>query len=137
MNDHYQFTDSQFEKEFCNTTLNAKLFSHEAHIRLAWIHIKKYGIDQAVENVCNQLVNYINSLGVTDKYNKTVTIAAIRAVYHFYLKSETNNFRDFIAENSCLKNNFKNLLFKHYDIDIFNDELAKSTYLQPTLIPFD
>jgi len=134
---HYQLTDAEFEKQFANCTLDAKLFSHEAHLRLAWIHLDKYGIDQAIQSICLQLVNFVDSLGASDKYNKTVTIAAVRAVYHFMLKSETANFKDFIAENPRLKHNFKELLRFHYKTDIFNSELAKKEYLEPELLPFD
>jgi hypothetical protein len=40
---HFSLTDIEFENQFENGTLKPELFSHEAHVRLAWIHIKKYG----------------------------------------------------------------------------------------------
>lgn len=134
---HTDLTDQQFEKQFANCQLNPVIFSHEAHLRLAWIHIRKYGIDAAIENICAQLKAFTKSLGAFDKYNETVTIAAIRAVYHFMLKSATETFQDFIAENPRLQTNFKDLLSQHYDIDIFNSTVAKSTFLEPELLPFD
>ncbi|WP_347921747.1 hypothetical protein [Pontimicrobium sp. SW4] len=137
MNNHYQFNDEAFELQFRNGTLNPSLFNHEAHIRLAWIHVVKYGIEQALINVDSQLFNYVCSLGAQDKYNKTVTIAAVKAVYHFILKSKSNNFKDFISEHPRLKANFKDLLAQHYNIDIFNSETAKSSFLEPDLLPFD
>lgn len=137
MEKHYQLTDAEFKKQFANCTLDPEIFSHEAHLRLAWIHLDQYGIDQAIQNICLQLLNFVDSLGARDKYNKTVTIAAIRAVYHFMLKSETTNFKDFILENPRLKHNFMELLSFHYKTDIFNSERAKKAYLEPDLLPFD
>lgn len=134
---HFDVSDDEFEKQFAKCQLNASIFSHEAHIRLAWIHINKYGIDKSIENICTQLKAFTQSLGASDKYNETVTIAAIRAVYHFMLKSNTVSFQDFIDENPRLKTNFKDLLSQHYSIDIFNSELAKSSFLEPELLPFD
>src|SRR5690606_11262429 len=113
------------------------LFSHEAHLRLAWIHIRKYGIDQAIENICAQLKEYTQSLGAIEKYNETVTTAAINAVYHFMLKSNTDTFQIFTIEHPRLISNFRDLLGQHYAIDIFHSELAKSTFLEPELLPFD
>ncbi|MCK0180484.1 hypothetical protein MWU50_14380 [Flavobacteriaceae bacterium S0862] len=136
MKDHYQLTDEEFESQFSNCTLDSSIFNHEAHIRLAWIHINRYGIEQALINVDNQLYSYIYSLGAEDKYNKTVTIAAVKAVYHFMQKSNSNNFKDFILEHPRLKTNFKELLDKHYSIDIFNSDIAKSSFLEPNLLPF-
>jgi len=136
MKDHYQFTDEEFESQFSNCTLDSSIFNHEAHIRLAWIHINKYGIEQALINLDSQLYSYVCSLGAEDKYNKTVTIAAVKAVYHFMQKSNSNNFKDFILEHPRLKTNFKELLDKHYSIDIFNSDIAKSSFLEPNLLPF-
>jgi len=55
----------------------------------------------------------------------------------FCLKSKLDNFRDFIEEFPRLKYNFKDLLAQHYGIDIFNSEIAKCSFLEPDLLPFD
>ncbi|MBT8268326.1 MAG: hypothetical protein KJN59_03810 [Bacteroidia bacterium] len=137
MDNHYRFSDFELEEEFRGMTLHPKYFNHEAHLRLAWIHIRKYGIEKAIDNLCIQIYNYANYLGANDKFNKTVTVASIRAVYHFMLKSNSENFKTFIGENPRLNNNFKELLAQHYDIDIWNNETARSSFLQPDLLPFD
>ena len=137
MKDHFDLTDFEFEQKFETSSLDAGLFSHEAHLRLAWIHITKYGIDKALENIQLQLKAYVKHLGAASKYNKTVTIAAVKAVYHFILKSKSDNFQDFIVEFPRLKNNLKGLMDSHYGIDIFNSEAAKKEYLRPDLLPFD
>lgn len=116
--------------------MNPAIFNHEAHLRLAWIHITKYGVDQAIENICTQLLDFVKAVGAEDKYNKTLTIAAVRAVYHFINKSETGNFNDFIGQNPRLKYNFRELIAAHYGIDVFNSETAKREYVEPDLLPF-
>jgi hypothetical protein len=103
-------SDDEFEQQFQNCSIDAALFTHEAHLRLAWIHIEKYGAEKAITNICFQLKRYVEFLGATDKYNETVTIAAIRAVYHFKLKTDASSFSEFITKNPRLKNNFKELL---------------------------
>ena len=137
MESHVTLSDAEFENQFAVKTLHAELFTHEAHLRLAWIHIQKYGVESAIGNLTSQIKNYANSLGAADKYHETVTIAAIRAVYHFMLRSTDSNFNDFIRNNPRLRNNFKELLNAHYTTDIFHDEHAKKNYLEPELLPFD
>lgn len=132
-----QLIDQDFEEEFYACSLDPKLFSHEAHLRLTWIHINKYGIDKALSNIPNQIKRYVASLGAQDKYNETVTIAGVKAVYHFALRSETNNFSDFILENKALLEDFKGLLLTHYKTNIFESDHAKRTFLEPELLPFD
>ncbi|WP_299549768.1 hypothetical protein [Seonamhaeicola sp.] len=137
MESHYALKNSQFLEQFQAATLDPKLFTHEAHLRLAWLYIDAYGVDKAIELVKTQLINYVTVLGVTDKYNETVTVAAVKAVYHFYLRSESQTFEGFINEFPRLKTNFKDLLFSHYHVDIFNLEAARSAFLEPDLLPFD
>jgi len=137
MENHYYLSDLEFERQFENCELNPSMFSHEAHIRLVWFHIRNYGVDKALKNVQLQLQNFVDHLGKKDKYNVTLTIAAIKAIYHFMLKSESDNFKDFIEEFPRLKYNFKEIIGFHYGTDIFNSKVAKTTYLEPDLLPFD
>ena len=133
---HSELTDLDFVKQFSETSLPASLFTHEAHIRLAWIHIKKYGLLEAERNVSMQLKNYVKSLGAEDKYHETLTIAGIKAVNHFLMQSETKSFSAFIKENGILLSDFKQLIQSHYSTNIFNSKPAKLKYLELELIPF-
>lgn len=137
MENHYSLDDNLFEKQFEDLSLIPTLFNHEAHLRLAWIHIKKFGVDKAEENLCEQIKAFATFHGDNDKYNLTVTVAAVRAVYHFLLKSKSDDFQNFISEFPKLKDNFKLLIEGHYSIDIFNSELAKKEFIKPDLSPFD
>ncbi len=136
MKTHLDFNDSEFEKQFGDGNLDPSLFSHEAHLRLAWIHINTYGMEAACGTISNQILSYVSQLGATDKFYKTLTIAAIKIVYHFLQKSKSYTFQDFIIEFPRLKFNFKELLDSHYGFDIFNSEKAKTEYLEPNLLPF-
>jgi len=137
MEKHFELSDAEFEKQFINCELSPDIFSHEAHLRLAWINIKKYGIKKAVTNLQGQLREYVKSVGAENKYNTTLTLAAIKAVYYFMLKSYSNSFRGFMIEFPRLKNNFRELMSCHYGFDIYNSEKAKMKFLQPDLLPFD
>jgi hypothetical protein len=130
-------SDDLFEQQFKDCTLDAATFNHEAHLRLAWIHIKKYGEEAAIKNICAQLIAFTQSLGAEDKYNKTLTIAAIKAVNHFINKSIDDTFDQFIASFPRLKNNFRDLIASHYSADVYIMETAKKQYLEPDLLPFD
>ncbi len=136
MNNHSNLSDSDFLLQFSNCTLAPALFTHEAHLRLAWLHIKLYGVIQAEENIQTELRSFVNHVGAQNKYHVTLTVAAVKIVGHFMAKSNTNNFQEFINENPQLNTNFKELIKNHYSIDIFNSEVAKSEFLEPDLLPF-
>ena len=137
MEKHFELSDTGFELQFCNGTMDPAIFTHEAHLRLAWIHVRNYGVEKAIQNITVQLLNFVQVAGAAGKYNKTLTIAAIKAVSHFISKSGADNFYDFIHEFPRLKYNFKDLMAFHYQQDIYQSEKAKTTWLEPDLLPFD
>lgn len=137
MEKHFELSDTEFTLGFENCTLNPELFTHEAHLRLAWIYIQKYGIENAIEVIRKQIQEYATSLGASEKYHETITVASIKAVSFFIKKSESKTFESFINENKQLKTNFKQLLATHYTTDIFNSESAKKDFLEPELDPFE
>ncbi len=134
---HYDLSDIEFEKDFITCSIVPSHFSHEAHLRLAWIHIEKYGIKQAQKNIQIQLGKYVEFAGAKDKFNMTLTVAATKTINCFKQRSKSNNFQDFIIEFPKLKNNFKDLMASHYSFDIYNSEKAKKEFLEPDLLPFD
>ena len=137
MKSHFNYSDQEFERLFEKEQLDPSLFSHEAHLRLAYIHLEKYGEKQAIRNLTEQIWLYAEGLGVFDKYNETVTVASIKAVKHFMKKMQGNTFKSLIEEYPQLKNNFKELIFTHYSQNIFEMQSAREKYLEPDLIPFD
>ena len=136
MEAHFNLTNEEFESQFRDCTLDPTLFTHEAHLRLAWIHLIKYGEEQAILNVCEQILAFDNTHGKEDKYNHTLTIAAVKAVAHFMRTSCADNFEILMAANPELKTNFKGLLASHYSINLFETEEARVRYLEPDLSPF-
>ena len=136
MEDHYKLSDTEFENEYIDCKLDLNIFSHEAHLRLAWININRYGIEEALKKIPGQLQNFVESVGAKDKYNTTLKVAAIKAVGSFLDKSNSNSFQEFITEFPQLKNNFKTLIGSHYSFDIFTSIRAETELLEPDLLPF-
>ncbi|MBI3219209.1 MAG: hypothetical protein HYZ44_06835 [Bacteroidetes bacterium] len=137
MENHYELSDREFESQFAKGTFNPALFSHAAHLRLAWIHVTKYGETIAIQNITDQLKQFVTIVGAEDKYNHTLTVAAVKAVHHFVKKSQSTTFYDFINEFPRLKYNFKELMAVHYGLDIYNLPEAKAEFIEPDLVAFD
>ncbi|MCC1483687.1 hypothetical protein [Winogradskyella immobilis] len=137
MEEHFYISDIDFLQQFKDCKLDPKLFSHEAHLRLAWLMISNYGKDKASKQIQEQLKKFVVFVGARDKYNATLTVAAVYITHHFMQKSKSSNFKDFIIEFPRLKTSFKALIESHYSFDVFNLETAKAAYLQPDVLPFD
>lgn len=137
MDNHNQYSDIEFETLFEKGDFPPSLFSHEAHIRLAWLYLEKYGSAGAIERICTQIQQFDLRHGKGDKFNTTVTTAAVKVVHHFKLKSKSEDFTSFLKEFPRLKTAFKALLDQHYGIDIFSNDLARDQFIEPDQLPFD
>ncbi len=133
---HHLLTNDELEDKFSTCDVPAVLFTHEAHLRLSYIHITKYGLDKAIENLSKQIADCDNKYGDGTKFNKTLTVASSKVVHHFIEKAKAEDFNSFIIEFPRLKHDFIGLLKTHYERDIFNDESARQEYLEPDLAAF-
>lgn len=134
---HYELSDQEFETQFTRGDFPPSLFTHEAHLRLAWVYLKKYGVQTAEQKISAQIQQFDQRHGKGDKFHKTLTVAAVKVVHHFMLKSKANAFADFLHEFPRLETSFKALLDQHYSPNIFLEEPAKHYFIEPDLLPFD
>jgi len=112
MEAHFTLTNAEFERLFEACSFDPALFTHEAHIRLAWIHMRNYGLDKASYNVVSQLQEYTKALGVADKFDLGLTIASLKIIHHFTEKSASDPFDSFLSEFPRLNTNFSDLLLQ-------------------------
>ena len=137
MEKHLDLMDGEFLSQLESCSLDPACFSHEAHLRLAWLQLREADFENAIDSVRSKLLNYVAFLNARNKYNETLTVAAVRTVHHFMQKSKSGNFPDFIAEFPRLKTSFRELLAQHYTTDLYHSESARKTYLEPELLPFN
>ncbi len=137
MDDNRHLTDSEFVRLFANAELEADLFTHEAHLRLAWLKIRDHGVEDAIDIIRDQLKHFVASVGAQNKYHETLTVAAVRAVHHFMLRADHASFDEFIRHTPELKTRFKELISSHYSIDIFDSDEAREVFIEPDLTHFD
>jgi len=137
MQNHCKLSDEEFINKFENCLLNPADFTHEAHLRLAWLYIQDDGITKATEKLQDKLQAFVAYVGARNKYHTTLTIAAVMAVHHFVLRSKSTNFKDFIAEFPQLNTHFKPLIASHYSFDVFTSTKARNSFIAPDKTPFD
>ena len=107
---HTELTDDEFEKEFRDLTLDPSLFNHEAHLRLGWIHITKYGQEKAIENICSQIRAFDLKHGDGTKFNRILTEKSIQVLSTFISESDSNDFNELIQNHPALRTDFMNLI---------------------------
>ena len=133
---HRTLNDDAFSEQFNAGTYPVEHFTHEAHIRLAWIHLTQFGESMAISNVTNQIKKFVAIHGASDKYHETLTVAAVKTVFHFLQRSSKDTFESFIEEFPRLTLHFKDLLDAHYSPEVLHTEEARYQFLEPDLLPY-
>ena len=118
---HLSLSDETLEAQFAEGVLPPALFSHEAHLRMAWIHLRKYGLETAGQHLCVQIRAFAEKQGEGDEFDQSLTLAAVRVVNRFQQQSETNHFPDFLQQFPQLSTHFRELLQDEQNADGFSD----------------
>ena len=132
---HHLLTDDEFEEKFTNCNLPAVHFTHEAHLRISYIYIKKYGIKKAIATLCKQLANFDKKNGDGTKFNTRITIASAKVLQQFMEKTKAPNFLGMLNEFPLLRSNFCDLLKAHYKLDFFKKE-KEEDYIEQNVLAF-
>ena len=120
--------DQTFIREFENQTLNPEYFDHLGHLRIAWLYLSRYSLNEANQRVCNGIKIYAESLGATDKFNLTITDALVKIMAQ---RMETGQgWEDFIRSNADLVENALSVLGNYYSEEVLFSEEAKRCVLE-------
>ena len=114
MQNHRTLSDAEFLRQFSHCEMAPDDFTHEAHLRLAYLHLRQYGLEEAEVKVQEQLRRFVAHVGAADKYNGPLTVAAVRAVHQYMQRSSSDDFLDFLKESPALTNNFKEAISEYY-----------------------
>lgn len=136
MEKHYRYSDEVYEQKFEEGKFPPLYFSHEAHLRLAYIHLKKYGLDRSIDHMCKQIYDFAIKYGATMKFNATVTYASLQIMYYYMNEGESDDFPSLMEEYPHLLRDFKGEIQKYYSWDVFRSPEAKAKIHEPDLKPF-
>jgi hypothetical protein len=130
-------TGEKFLEQFESQTLKPELFDHYGHLRLAWLYLNKYPLKIAVEKVTGGISTYASSLGATDKFQHTLTEAIVRIMANRLNCGNDDSFEAFLVTNRDLVDDIYSVVRLHYSDERLNSDLARSSFVDPDLIPFD
>ena len=114
-------SDKLLLEQIQDCTLEPALFTHETMLRLSWILINKYGLDEATTLNNNIKEQYFIKALKSEKFNKTLTRAYTEIVQHFMDKTPANDFEKLLKEFPRLKYDFKALVKTHYGYNILKE----------------
>lgn len=107
---HRDIEDLDFVSGFKALTIDAELFTHEAHLRICYLYIMRYGIDAATEELCLDISRFDEAFGDGKKYDEVLTRRAISLMYMLIREHWPSNFSDLLDTSPDLLLDFKGML---------------------------
>ena len=128
--------DREFITAVAECTLDPSLFTHRAHLRLAFTYLKTYPFSEAADLTCTTIRNYDRNVGDGSKYHHTLTLASVKVVDHFIKKSPDADFKTLLSKYPRLMHNFQLLIDQHYSRSVWDNAIAKKFFTEPDLQAF-
>ena len=125
--------DEAFVAAFHAHQLSNEGFHHRDHLRLAWVQIRRLGLEQAAEVVTNGIRRFASHHGSAERYNDTMTRFWLRVVAIGIRRHPEVTFDELLAAEPHLLD--KNLPFKHWSRERMNRDDAKQRWIEPDLRP--
>lgn len=130
-------SDQAFLDGFAARELGAEHFDHRGHLRMAWLHLDRYPLDEAVERVCTGIQALAIRFGAPEKYHRTVTEALLRIMALRMRVHPADDFNAFVAHNRDLVENAEAVLARYYSPRRLASLEAKQRWLAPDLATID
>ncbi len=135
MNDPKNMSDDEFLSAFLDCSISPSGFDHLGHVRVAWLLLRRYPLDEAVERTCQGIARLAAHLGVPAKYHRTLTEALVRLMAASGATSPTLNWDDFRVANAPLMEDARRLLARHYSDAVLASSEARAVFVAPDRLP--
>jgi hypothetical protein len=125
-------TDDELIAALEDTTLPETRFDHTAHLRTAYLLLRRDGFPSAIARMSSALKRYAASKGKADRYHETITVAYLALVQqHMAMRGDADGWPHFARANPEL---FDRRLLQHYYRDeTLRSDLARRTFVMPSL----
>jgi hypothetical protein len=117
--------DEQFLRAFHGGGLPAESFRHGDHLRLAWLHLHRESLADALESVRRGVQRFAAHHGVAHIFHYTLTTAWVRLL----ATHDEPDFAQFLRDNQQRLN--RNLLYRFWSPDALSSAAAKNGWLAP------
>lgn len=135
MKNHFDLSDDAYYDQVASGELRRKYFTHEAHIRLAWIHICRHGAAEAEVTVPRDIKQLVTRFQMGRTFNQTISIASVRILNYFIQKSGASTFQELVCYEPKILADFRGILAHHYSDKVYTDPIYKQAYVEPDLNP--
>src|ERR1700736_3537869 len=125
--------DEQFLAAFEAGKIANQDFHHRDHLRLAWIQIRRLGLERASDTVATAIRRFATHHGHANRYHETMTRFWVRVVGMGINRHTTLAFDDLLAAEPHLLD--KNLPYRHWSRERMGSDEARRHWVEPDTRP--
>ena len=128
-------TEEEFYEQFENATLDASIFHHSNHVKMAWIYLKKFDLAEAIAKFSKALKNFAKANGAPKLYHETITFAFLILInQRMEINENKEDWDNFVEINPDLFDWKNNILKKYYSEETLKSQFAKKVFVFPDKI---
>ncbi len=134
----FDSTDRELWDSFVDASVSPDDWNHEAHVRIAYLHLRQFSFEEALELVRTRIQRLNESHGTPESlergYHETITQAFMRLIASAIIDAEPCNSREFCEQHPRLLQ--KRVLLDYYSRERIVSFKAKHTFVSPDLKQF-
>lgn len=119
--------DQQFLEALESCSLAPVAFSHREHVRAAYLYLERLPFGAAIDRMRTTLQRYTASLGCSDRYHETLTVAFMCLVNAHRQRGTSSDWPAFARLNPELFDS--SLLRQYYEPATLASSLARTTFV--------
>lgn len=130
-------TDDEFLDAFERCRLPREAWTHSAHVRMAWLYLRREPLDRAIHAVRERIGRLNLALGgPPDAYHETITVSYLRLIGdRMAREAEVATFAEFSERNPDLLDRTLSALLVHYRKETLLGPGARAAFVEPDLRP--
>lgn len=131
---HAELNNQEFIDQIETVTINPELFTHEAHIRMAWLYLNDFDKDTALRHICAAIKGIDAKYAGGTKYHHTITVVFARSIAILMQQKPAKTWQEFITANAGLGIS-KKFLAEYYSDEVLYSDEAKNQFVVPDKKP--
>lgn len=127
-------TDDEFLAAFEAAAIPRPEWTHEAHVRMAFLYLSRFRAELALERVRGGIKKLNARIGGSpDGYHETITVAFVRVIASRLVRGD--DFPTFRDRNPDLLDRTLTALLRHYSKDRLHSPEARREFVEPDVSP--
>lgn len=122
-------SDDEFLAAFETVTFTRPEWTHEAHVRMAWLYLTRWPLGDALKRVRAGIQKLNAKIGSPDGYHETITVAFVRVMAVRLVPGEM--YPAFRERNPDLFDRTLAALLRHYTKELLHSAPARRAFVEP------